>query len=441
MKRICGIIILLLIFFNASLGQEKFISSHFYANPYLYNPAFAGEEYRPSLFVSYRRQWMGIEGAPASANMTFHAPLGFNLALGVNATNDRRGVLNTSGGLITFAYKAAFNPEHFLKFGLSGGLITRGVSEELLRDPRYQNDPAIQAALENTLFLDGQFGFNYHLKGLNLGFTLPRLFNNELFSENNFEKGALEPLNAYQIMLHYQSPNKLAPVTFEPYLVYRIQPDNKKQFEGTGIIRIQNTVWLGASYRQDYGLTALGGITINDQLHFGYSYDVTANPMSGFMNGSHEIMLKLNFGEERRPKKRERTLVKETDPYQEYLDNLNTSPAENTTVEETPPADTTRGEITDYSGPTTVKAGNHILDLKQGHYVVVGVFGSLEAAENHSMQLFETGYYTKYGYSSAAKYYYVYIYYSLTDKREAEAARNNYNKSSLFQNVWVLTVE
>ncbi len=61
--------------FVPSLGQQVPVFSQHFVNPYLYNPAFAGIDGAFSVFLTYRDQWVGIEGSPVTANLSFHMPL------------------------------------------------------------------------------------------------------------------------------------------------------------------------------------------------------------------------------------------------------------------------------------------------------------------------------------------------------------------------------
>jgi type IX secretion system PorP/SprF family membrane protein len=444
MRNKSWLLILSLFIVLPAVGQERPIYNHFYANPFLYNSAFAGEDYRPSIYISHRRQWVGFEGAPVTSNLVFHTPLRDKFAFGLQFGNDTRGLLSSSSGLITFAYKAMFNPEHFLKFGLSGGITNRSLTgwDEIMNDPRYQDDEAVLKLLQNSMYLDGRFGFNYHNKGLNMGITLPRLFSNDFLGSKEFNEGELNPLNSYQFMVHYKTYNKTAPVSFEPYLIYRLQGETLDyQIEGAGIIRIKNALWLGAIYRQNAGLTSVGGFSISDALHFGYSYDIGAQAINSFSKGTHEIMLKLNLGEERRPKKRERQIVKkEIVTNEEHQQNRRIAPIVQDETLEDDVVDLDE-KITNYKGPFIVREGNKPMDLKKGYYVVAGVFRSLDKAEAYNNSLFQLGYYTRYGFSSSVNYYFVYIYYSDSDKNSAEAVRKSLSQRSLFGDSWILTVE
>ena len=65
-------------------GQEIPIFTHYYANPYIYNPAYVGIEGRPTVSLTHRQQWLGIEDAPITSNLTFHTPIIGGFSMGIN---------------------------------------------------------------------------------------------------------------------------------------------------------------------------------------------------------------------------------------------------------------------------------------------------------------------------------------------------------------------
>ena len=85
-------------------GQDLPTFTHYYTNPYIYNPAYAGIEGRPTVSLTHRRQWLGIEDAPITSNITFHTPVVAGLNLGLNITQDNYGIFQTSGGLLSLGY-------------------------------------------------------------------------------------------------------------------------------------------------------------------------------------------------------------------------------------------------------------------------------------------------------------------------------------------------
>ena len=62
------------LFFSYSLvsAQESATFTQFYMNPYRINPAYAGIDGQGAMFLTYRKQWAGIEGAPTIMNFSYH---------------------------------------------------------------------------------------------------------------------------------------------------------------------------------------------------------------------------------------------------------------------------------------------------------------------------------------------------------------------------------
>jgi hypothetical protein len=94
-----------------------------------------------------------------------------------------------------------------------------------------------------------------------------------------------------------------------------------------------------------------------------------------------------------------------------------------------------------YIGPTTVKKGDHLLELDKGNYVVVGTFGSYREAEEYSDKLFIKGFYTKFGYITQTRIYYVYIFEN-EDVQECNDTSERFKAvGAKFRENWVLQVQ
>ena len=78
-----GIIISLFIFSVLIVkAQQAVMFSQYYTNNMIYNPAISGSlDYSAFTFQS-RQQWLGFEGAPLSANLSYHGALNNRSAMG-----------------------------------------------------------------------------------------------------------------------------------------------------------------------------------------------------------------------------------------------------------------------------------------------------------------------------------------------------------------------
>ena len=181
-------------------GQQTPIYSQFFQNPYIYNPAYAGQNGRSVAFISYRKQWVGIDGAPETSTLSFHTPAKRNIALGGMVYYDKRSLLKSTAVAVSFTYKAFLGEKQYMSFGLSGGLSMNNIQLDNINDPAILSDPALFDLVDNNMSPNASFGFRYHLKGLDLGFSLPSLFKREVVGIEQFATVELDPLKNYTIM-------------------------------------------------------------------------------------------------------------------------------------------------------------------------------------------------------------------------------------------------
>ncbi len=57
----------------------------------------------------------------------------------------------------------------------------------------------------------------------------------------------------------------------------------------------RNTVWAGASYRMDDAVGFTVGYMFQQNLMFGYSYDMPTSSIQNYTSGTHELMLGIRF--------------------------------------------------------------------------------------------------------------------------------------------------
>jgi len=471
--------------------QQIPVYNHFYNNPYLYNPAFAGADGGLTAALTHRQQWVGIEDAPVVTNFSIHKPFKLGLSFGLNFTNDQRGILSTSTGLITAGYGVGLGGAN-LRFGISGGIGTNSLD---LDELGMFSDPVLTNAVDNNLFVDGNAGIALTTRNLNLGFSLPRIFETPFISEDDFSEVEIDPTDAFIAHGSYRYYFPGSPVGIEPAFIFRSQQDIPSQFEGAGIIHLMDLVWVGASYRQDFGLSGLLGVEIGDLLEVSYAYEPAGDQVSGFSDGSHEFQVKISFGKKKRPTakkdedleeekekkstaeimaerrrklrarrdsleaikkareaEKEQTVVTtpdedvETTPeVEEFIEDDETAASEEKTETEHPKVIRKEdGRIILDAGdePVRVKRGDHRFDLDHGIYVVVGVFEFTENAIKYSDQLF--GRYeimTEYGFSSDTEYWYVYTMRTPNDYQAAVEERTQIRKTPKLSDVWILIVE
>ncbi len=290
------ILFLLSHFVNLTYAQDTGNFTQFFFNPYSLNPSFAGIDGRSALFAAYRKQWSGIEGSPEIYNFSFHTPLKSGVSLGLNAANDKRGLLSNSGMLITLGYSVSLGEGKYIRFGLSGGGSWNTIDLSKITSPAILSDPALKNVLNQNASIIGNFGVSLHLKSFHVGFALPNLFAPSYISKDAFTVTEVKPLQAFVAHASnrfYFADNKHV---FEPYVVYRHNQNLPDQLEAAAVVHLNHVVWVGGSWKQEFGISALGGIKLNNKFAVGGSYTLKNMGDNELSFPTYEIHLSLLGG-------------------------------------------------------------------------------------------------------------------------------------------------
>jgi type IX secretion system PorP/SprF family membrane protein len=274
-------------------GQDIVNFTQFFFNPYSLNPSYLGIDGRPSLTLSYRKQWATIEGGPTIANLSIQSPLSKRVAIGLNVHQDARGLLSNSGLLFSLGYNIPLAERSFVRFGISGGATWNKIDMAKLGG---FSDDALTKILNSNAYLLGNAGMSFNMNSIHIGASLPLLFKPAYVSQDAFTVTEVKPFEAFIVHLSnrfYFNNNKHV---FEPYLLYRVNTGLPSQFELAGVIHLNHIVYLGGSYKQDFGISALGGIKLKNTFAFGASYSIKNSGINELNSPTYEVHLGFLFG-------------------------------------------------------------------------------------------------------------------------------------------------
>ncbi len=280
---------------SGSLAQNNANFTQFFVNPYVLNPSFAGADGQRVFSLAYRKQWLGINESPSIANVSFHAPAKAGLNYGIMINNESRGLLSTTGLQGSLAYEVDFGDHRYIRFGLSTGAAMNNIDLTKL-DNNQAADPALTNALENNFTLLGNAGVSFHLKSTHIGFVLPSLFSPSYISTKSFTVEEVKPLQAFIIHASNRFYFSKYKHVFEPYLVYRINGGLPPQLEAAAVMHLNHTLWFGTSYKQDFGVSALGGVKLNKLLAIGASFSFNNMGASDLSSPSFELQMSYLLG-------------------------------------------------------------------------------------------------------------------------------------------------
>ena len=101
-------------------AQEDIRFSNHKHNRLFYNPAYAGSSPFMEAVLAYRNQWVGVEGSPETAMLSFQAPINYtNSGIGAIVYRNKFGIQSDIGVFVNYAYHLQINHDSKLSMGLS----------------------------------------------------------------------------------------------------------------------------------------------------------------------------------------------------------------------------------------------------------------------------------------------------------------------------------
>lgn len=109
---------------TALFAQQDPIYTQYILNPMVINPAYAGLGNNLNAIVSYRTQWMGLDGQPQTINASGNVSLIDNrVGTGITLTSDKIGSTTSTEFNAAFSYKLPLGDDKVLSFGMQGGVL------------------------------------------------------------------------------------------------------------------------------------------------------------------------------------------------------------------------------------------------------------------------------------------------------------------------------
>ncbi|HNR41584.1 MAG TPA: type IX secretion system membrane protein PorP/SprF [Bacteroidales bacterium] len=275
-------------------GQLTPVTNHYVLNPLTINPAYAGNRGVVNIAAFYRRQWVGIKGAPETASFTVDGLFANEkLGLGLIAITDKIGVTKETQFNTNYAYKIEMD-KGVLSLGLGAGILITNTawSDLVVLDP---GDEYYLADSKVFAVPNFSFGSYYSNNKFFAGLSIPKLVGqrfdfekNKYVLRNNFKE--------YVYLLNTGYLFDLSPrVKFLPSTLVALSINNKILYDLNAHFRVMDRLWLGASYRNNRSVTGMFQFQLTNQLKFAYTYDYDFNKLRTFSSGSHEVMLRFEF--------------------------------------------------------------------------------------------------------------------------------------------------
>ena len=304
MKHYLQIFTLLVInFCSLSLSaQQTPLYSQYFLNPYVYNPAQAGQN-GTQAFFQYRKQWVGIQGSPETQAFTIDGKLrDERWGAGLSFFNDISNVIGRTSGALSIAYTIPLSETQKLAFGLSAMVMQNRIYFDRIEVDDFL-DPNLLTNIDNQSSIDGNAGISYQWKNLHVGIAAQQLFQNDIKYENAAQ---FQSLN-FQYVRHYLVTASYdfdlgSNFSLRPLVLMRTAEGLTPQMDVSTILDYKNIVWLGATYRHEIGVGTSLGFTIDDRFIVGYNYELPTSDLNVVGTTSHEFVLGIKIGSGERNK-------------------------------------------------------------------------------------------------------------------------------------------
>jgi type IX secretion system PorP/SprF family membrane protein len=315
---------------NACAQQQPYYTQYI-LNNFILNPALAGIENYWDTKVSYRDQWVGINGAPKTLYLTVNAPLGkaeydyetpvtvpdlqakslgakqflmeytappAHSGVGLTVLNDKTGPLSRIAAYASYAYHLPVGRKTSLSFGVSLGV--QEVNVDVTAVDFGQDNPIDPAALGsgylNKLEPDVNAGLWLSNKRFFVGLSALQIVPVPINSGNGTAdsngvtllKGKLLPHTFLTAGYKILASENI--IILPSVMISYVQP-LPVGVDLNAKIQYQDLLWLGFSYRYNLGYAAMFGVNISSTVNLGYSYDYTTTQLNTVSHGTHEIVL------------------------------------------------------------------------------------------------------------------------------------------------------
>lgn len=265
--------------------------SQFWFNDFGTNPAFAGTKPYYQAKSNNRYQWVGVTDAPKTFVLNAFGPeRNKDMGYGVQLFSDVTGHTSRMGFYASYAYNLKLNDELRISMGLNMGMIQYKIDGVKLHDA---ND-IINDGVYADFVPDADFGFLIYTDKWHGGLVAKQLFNYNLDIEDVTDLG-FNRLKTHFLAhgaYRYDFDEEWA---VEPFALVKFLYPAPLQIDmgARGIWR--KMLWLGLTWRSADAVSFMLGYEYEEQISFGYSYDITTSGLGAASSGTHEIMIGFKF--------------------------------------------------------------------------------------------------------------------------------------------------
>lgn len=270
--------------------------SQYMFNGLLLNPAYTGTHPYFTANVLHRSQWVQFDKAPTTQIVSLDGPIANDrLGVGLLISNDAIGITKQLevGGNISYKLKLGAGK---LSFGLRAAVSNYSamLSDVLLAQDNTPDPVYTQANIQGEFVPKFGFGVYYYREKFYAGLSVPTLY----AAEDKILIGTNPEYFTQHVFFNTGVVWSVAPLLdVKPSILVKYVENAPVEVDINCNLLFAKKFWLGVGYRTGDALVGMLEYNITKQLRIGYAYDYSLTAMRDYSNGSHEIMIALDFGQ------------------------------------------------------------------------------------------------------------------------------------------------
>lgn len=243
----------------------------------------------------YRSQWVGVVGAPKTANIFVHSAINDRIEVGFSFVNDNIGdIVKENDIYADFAYKLDLENFGNLSFGVKvGGSFFNVNFNNFNLEDESLIDPNFAESIQNSYFNFGS-GVYYNNDNLYVGFSVPYILNAKYLNKTDGTYQTTDQAHFYLTAGYVLDINE--EFKFKPAFMAKAVKGAPMEFDITANFLYNNRLEFGVAYRFNDAVSGLINFGITENLRIGYAYDYTVSNLNPYSAGSHEFLLLYNLG-------------------------------------------------------------------------------------------------------------------------------------------------
>ena len=288
-----NIFIILSILSCSVRAQQLPMYSQYMFNMLNINPAYAGNRDAGNLNLTLRKQWVNFPGAPSSGNFSYDQRVADkNTSWGAQVYFDNIGIEKTNGIQGFYSYSAPFE-NSTLSLGLSMGMLSYSANYSRT-NPLNTGDPNLQN-IENGYLPTAGLGAIFSSERWYVGLSAPALLKTKINikGQNLIRQAGAD--GHFFLTAGYIFPVS-DEITFKPSILLKTVSGAPVSPDFNMNVWLGNTLGFGVSYRTNDALVGMVELQLTPQLRMGYSYDHNVSELVNYNQGTHEFMLRYEFG-------------------------------------------------------------------------------------------------------------------------------------------------